>query len=134
MGAKIAMLRHALALVVLAELRRAAADCDAALARFCGAERGGEATCTACARAPTHAAALRVEGCAPADITGFCTRGIDPRYRKNITVYHINPSSFGDVPLNENTGDLHGDMCASFSRRLFAHEDTAHSQFLWGVL
>ena len=80
------------------------------------------------------ASRARLEGCDVADITGFCTRGIDPRYKKNITVYHINPSTFGDVPLNENTGDLHGDMCASFSRRLFAHEDTAHSQCLWAVL
>ena len=24
-------------------------------------------------------------------------------------VYHINPATFGDIPANENTGDLHGD-------------------------
>jgi len=82
--------------------------CDAAMAAACGDLQGGEATCHACAG--THAATIRSAGCAPSDIDGFCTRGIDPRYKRNITVYHINPSTFGDVPVNENTGDLHGDM------------------------
>jgi sucrose-6-phosphate hydrolase SacC (GH32 family) len=82
--------------------------CDAAMAAACGKVQGGAATCHTCAG--THAAPIQAAGCAPSDISGFCTRGMDPRYKKNVTVYHINPSTFGDVPVNENTGDLHGDM------------------------
>ncbi len=35
---------------------------------------------------------------------------IDPAFAKNITVYHINPVSFGAVPLNMDVGDAAGDL------------------------
>ena len=83
--------------------------CDAAMAAACGDLQGGEATCHACAG--THAATIRSAGCAPSDIDGFCTRGIDPRYKRNITVYHINPSTFGDVPVTVSVAGISKSGC-----------------------
>jgi hypothetical protein len=38
------------------------------------------------------------------------TMAIDPRYAKNITVFHVNEHKFGAIPLNMDTGDAVGDM------------------------
>ncbi len=35
---------------------------------------------------------------------------IDPAYARNITVYHVNPVSFGPYPINMNTADAVGDL------------------------
>ena len=35
---------------------------------------------------------------------------IDPRYAKNITVYHVNELRFGAIPVNMDTGNALGDM------------------------
>jgi hypothetical protein len=35
--------------------------------------------------------------------------GIDTRMQ-NLTVYHVNPASAGEVPVNMNTGDAAGDL------------------------
>jgi len=34
---------------------------------------------------------------------------IDPRYAGNITVYHVNPASYGAAPINMDTADMAGD-------------------------
>ncbi len=36
--------------------------------------------------------------------------GIDPAYARNITIYHVNPVSFGPYPINMNTADAVGDL------------------------
>jgi len=35
---------------------------------------------------------------------------IDPEYVKNITVYHLNPKSAGEIPIDMDTGDVRGDL------------------------
>lgn len=35
---------------------------------------------------------------------------IDPKYAKNITVFHVNEHKFGAIPVNMDTGDAVGDM------------------------
>jgi hypothetical protein len=35
---------------------------------------------------------------------------IDPAFARNITVYHVNPVSFGPYPINMNTADAVGDL------------------------
>ena len=35
---------------------------------------------------------------------------VDPAFAKNLTVFHINPLSFGPVPLNMDVGDAAGDL------------------------
>lgn len=35
---------------------------------------------------------------------------VDPRYARNITMYHVNPLSAGTIPLNMNSGDPAGDL------------------------
>merc|ERR1719183_557479 len=35
---------------------------------------------------------------------------IDPRFAKNITVFHVNEQKFGAIPINMDTGDAVGDM------------------------
>ena len=61
----------------------ARADCDSSMKSLCGAVMGGEAACTTCCG--THASELRAAGCYQSDFDGFCTKGLDPRYKKNIT-------------------------------------------------
>jgi hypothetical protein len=43
-------------------------------------------------------------------LLGFFAMSIDPRYSRNITVYHVNPYHLGAVPKNMDTGDLAGDL------------------------
>merc|ERR1719183_2323042 len=35
---------------------------------------------------------------------------IDPRFAKNITVFHVNEHKYGAIPVNMDTGDAVGDM------------------------
>jgi len=35
---------------------------------------------------------------------------IPPEYAQNITVYHVNPTTFGHTPINMDTGDALGDL------------------------
>jgi hypothetical protein len=35
---------------------------------------------------------------------------LDPRYARNLTIYHVNPHHMGAVPKNMDTGDLAGDL------------------------
>ena len=35
---------------------------------------------------------------------------VDPRYAKNITLYHVNERNYSAAPLNMNTADIDGDM------------------------
>eukprot|EP01052_Picozoa_sp_SAG31_P023808 SAG31_NODE_1986_length_6725_cov_3.779505_7_plen_152_part_00 len=43
----------------------------------------------------------------------FCNswrRCNSPLYKTNVTVYHVNPSTYGSTPINMNTGNAAGDM------------------------
>ena len=37
-------------------------------------------------------------------------QGIPQQFAKNITVYHVNPASAGQVPIDMDTGDSAGDL------------------------
>lgn len=39
---------------------------------------------------------------------------IDPKYAKNITIYHVNPHQLGAKPVNMDSGDAPGDMFFDF--------------------
>eukprot|EP01047_Picozoa_sp_COSAG01_P022998 COSAG01_NODE_1384_length_10514_cov_17.435046_8_plen_209_part_00 len=78
-------------------------DCDSTLADVCGSVRGTGASCSACAGA--HQDDLQKMKCTQQSIEGFCSAGINPIYKQNITVYHVNPESYGLQPINMNTGD-----------------------------
>jgi hypothetical protein len=86
----------------------AAPTCDSTLAKLCGSVQGGGTACSTCAG--QHAADLEKVNCTQPSIAGFCTRGINPLYRQNITVFHVNPASYGLVPIDMNTGDAAGDL------------------------
>ncbi len=86
----------------------AAPTCDSTLAKVCGEVQGGGTACTTCAG--EHAADLQKVKCTQPSIAGFCTHGINPLYAENITVFHVNPASYGPVPINMNTGDAAGDL------------------------
>ena len=86
----------------------AAPTCDSTLGKLCGAVQGGGTACTTCAG--EHAADLQKVNCTQPSIAGFCSHGINPLYAKNITVFHVNPASYGPVPINMNTGDAAGDL------------------------
>ena len=34
--------------------------------------------------------------------------------RRNITIYHVNPATYGSAPINMDTGDSRGDMFFEF--------------------
>ena len=38
------------------------------------------------------------------------TARIDPRYAKNLTLYHVNERNYSATPLDMNTADINGDM------------------------
>ena len=82
--------------------------CDSTLAAVCPGQAGKASACSACAG--QHAQNLSLVHCTEASIGAWCTPGINPLYKTNITVYHVNPASYGLVPVNMNTGDAHGDM------------------------
>jgi hypothetical protein len=63
-----------------------------------------------------------VHGCAllalgAADMFTSSTAGgvLDSRYRQQLTLYHLNPSAYGDTPLNMDTADARGDLFFFFS-------------------
>ena len=86
----------------------AAPTCDSTLGKLCGTVQGGAAACSACAG--QHAGSLQEVNCTESSIAGFCTPGINPLYMQNITVFHVNPESYGLVPIDMDTGDAAGDL------------------------
>lgn len=86
----------------------AAPTCDSTLGTVCGAVQGTGPSCSTCAG--EHAADLEKVNCTQQSIAGFCAHGINPLYAKNITVFHVNPASYGLVPIDMNTGDAAGDL------------------------
>ena len=88
--------------------QHAGADCDSTMSQLCGGFIGNGAQCQACMG--EHQVDLQAANCSESALDRFCMPGIDPRYLGNITVYHVNPASYGSAPVNMNTGDAAGDM------------------------
>jgi hypothetical protein len=80
--------------------------CDSALHGECGDVRGDGAVCTRCLGG--HQYLLHLAGCSSTDLAEYCVAGINPRYRANITVYHVHPATAVVDLADKNTGDLAG--------------------------
>ena len=49
----------------------------------------------------------------------------DPETRRNLTIYHVNPATYGSAPINMDTGDARGDMFFEFRSKGLALECAA---------
>jgi len=54
--------------------------------------------------------AVRVAALLLLPATASAAPRIDPAHARNITVYHVNPSAAGAIPVNMDTGDALGDL------------------------
>ena len=82
--------------------------CDTALDQVCATVRGAGAACTSCQSSFSHQIVLRGAGCTAADLSGYCTAGINPQHTTALSVYHVYPSGSPLDIAEKNTADLRG--------------------------
>eukprot|EP01051_Picozoa_sp_SAG22_P022257 SAG22_NODE_5266_length_1050_cov_1.030494_1_plen_242_part_10 len=64
----------------------------------------------------------QLANCTVYDVHGFCARGIHPLHSKTISVFHVNPSRYGDAPVSMDTADARGVMVFSLKTAFIPYE------------